>query len=97
MARRDYSQMYKSYEEKEREVPVEKEIVEEKKEEAKTFFNGTVIGGKNLNVREKPDGNVIDSLPNGTTIQIMEDSNPEWYKVKEPKGYVMRKFIKKED
>ena len=97
MARRDYSQMYKSYEEKEREVPVEKEIVEEKKEEVKTFFNGTVIGGKNLNVREKPDGNVIDSLPNGMTIQIMEDSNPDWYKVKEPKGYVMRKFIKKED
>lgn len=97
MARRDYSQMYKSYEEKEQkefEVPVE---VEEKKEEVKTFVNGTVIGGKNLNVREKPDGNVIDSLPNGTTIQIMEDSNPDWYKVKEPKGYVMRKFIKKED
>lgn len=97
MARRDYSQMYKSYEEKKREVPVEKEIVEEKKEEVKTFFNGTVIGGKNLNVREKPNGDVIDSLPDGTTIQIMEDSNPEWYKVKEPKGYVMRKFIKKED
>lgn len=98
MARRDYNQMYKSYDEKELPIVDEvKEVKEETKVEEKTFVNGTVIGGKNLNVREKPNGNVVDSIPDGKKILIMEDSNPDWYKIKEPKGYVMRKFVKKED
>lgn len=91
MARREYNQMYKGYEEK----PIEDTQIEEKKEE-KTFVNGIIIGGKNLNVREKPNGEIIDSLPNGTQIKVMDDSNPEWYKVESPKGYVMRKFVEKE-
>lgn len=100
MARRSYDRMYKEYEEKEPEIlPVEEkqeEVKDEIKIEKKTSNVGIVIGGKNLNVREKPDGDVINSLPDGSKINITDDSNPEWYKI-EPKGYVMKKFVKKED
>lgn len=102
MARRSYDQMYKSYDEKKEEIPVVKEdleIIEEKKEskvEKKTSIGGIVIGGKSLNVREVPNGTVISSLVDGTRVKITDDSDPEWYKI-EPKGYVMKKFIKKED
>lgn len=102
MARRSYDQMYKSYDEKKEEIPVVKEdleIIEEKKEskvEKKTSIGGIVIGGKSLNVREVPNGTVIGSLIDGTRVKITDDSDPEWYKI-EPKGYVMKKFIKKED
>lgn len=106
MARRSYDQMYKSYDEKREEIPVVKEdleIVEEKNEEKKeskvekkTSIGGIVIGGKSLNIREVPNGTVIGSLIDGTRVKITDDSDPEWYKI-EPKGYVMKKFIKKED
>ena len=102
MARRSYDQMYKSYDEKKEEIPVIKEdleTIEEKKEskvEKKTSIGGIVIGGKSLNIREVPNGTVIGSLIDGTRVKITDDSDPEWYKI-EPKGYVMKKFIKKED
>lgn len=102
MARRSYDQMYKSYDEKKEEIPVIKEdleTIEEKKEskvEKKTSIGGIVIGGKSLNIREVPNGTIIGSLIDGTRVKITDDSDPEWYKI-EPKGYVMKKFIKKED
>lgn len=101
MARRSYDQMYKGYDEIKSEDPIiEEEKKDEKKEETKVEEKkssiGTVIGGKSLNVRHKPNGDVINSLPDGSKVTITEDSDPEWYKI-EPKGYVMKKFVKKED
>ena len=101
MARRNYDQMYNmGYSEAKKPEVLVSEEQEEKKEETKiekkTSFIGTVIGGKSLNVREKPNGTVINSLPDGSQITITNDSDPEWYKI-EPEGYVMKKFVKKDD
>lgn len=44
----------------------------------------------NLNVREKPNGNIITSLPNGTKIYC-EDG---WYYVPMYNGFVSREYLK---
>jgi uncharacterized protein YgiM (DUF1202 family) len=99
MTRRNYDQMYREMERedfknvepvkvKEEEV---KPVVEEKKP---TVYVGTVTGGLNLNVRKQPNGEVVASLKDGEKVMIKDDSNPDWYKIDSPEGYVMKKFIK---
>lgn len=112
MARRNYDRMYTpQYEAKESEKELEEEIVrvakqiEEKKEEKvvevkkkSPFLNGTITGGRSLNVRKAPNGEIINLLHEGTKVRIIDDSNPDWYKIDSPEGYVMSKFVKiKED
>ena len=86
-------------EEKKEEV-VPEPVIEEKKEEdvkeeSKPSFTGTVIGGASLNVRRNPNGDVITSIANGSQVVIVDDSNPDWYKIESPvNGFVMKKFIK---
>ena len=66
------------------------EIPETKKE-----ISGFVTGGLNLNVRKSPNGDIIKSIRTGDKVSIIDDSNPDWYKISSPiEGYVMRKFIK---
>lgn len=113
MARRNYDQMYKknvNEEINELEKQIE-EIKEEKKEEEKVIVHkkieeekkapsniGTIIGGHSLNVRKQPNGEIINLLKEGSQVRIVDDSNPEWYKIDSPEGYVMKKFVKiKED
>lgn len=63
--------------------------------------SGTVVGCKNLRVREQPiatnDLNVICEIKEGTKILIAEDdSTGDWYKVcleNGVEGYCMKKFI----
>ena len=45
----------------------------------------------NLNVREKPNGNIITSLPKGTKIYC----DDEWYYVPSLNGFVSNKYLKK--
>lgn len=44
-----------------------------------------------LNVRDKPNGNIIGSLPKGSTIYIDDG----WYYVPELNGFVSNKYIKR--
>lgn len=109
MARKSYDRMYREYDVKEyenkveepKEEPVkikEEKIPEEKKEdvkeEKKPSFIGTVNGGS-LNVRRNPNGDIVTSIKEGTQVVIVDESNPEWFKIESPeKGYVMKKFIR---
>lgn len=108
MPRRSYDQMYNNKKE-EKEVIIEplEKVVEEKvepvadtvreevKKEAKTkkSYKGKVIGGRRLNVRQNPNGNIVDSLADGEIVTIVDDSDQEWYKIKSPEGFVKKEFI----
>lgn len=103
MARKSYDRMYREYDVKEFENKAEepiKEIIPEKKEEdvkveeKKPSFIGTVIGGASLNVRNKPNGDVVTSIKEGTQVVIVDESDTDWYKIESPEGYVMKKFVK---
>lgn len=106
MARKNYDRMYREYDVKEYEnsvvkkveEPTEEKIPEVKKEDVKEKQNpsyiGTVFGGASLNVRKNPNGDIITSIKEGTQVVIVDDTNPEWYKIESPeKGYVMKKFV----
>ena len=108
MARKSYDLMYREYDVKEydikrdkkveeikKEVEVPEKVVEDVKEEVKQPRTGTVCGGANLNVRKSPNGDVITSIQDGSQVTIVDDSNPDWYKIDSPiNGYVMKQFIK---
>lgn len=109
MARKSYDRMYREMDakdyEKSIEMPVKEEPVEEKipevkeevkevKEEKAKSITGTVVGGASLNVRKEPNGDIINSLKDGSVIIIVDESNPEWYKIASPEGYVMKKFVR---
>ena len=70
---------------------IKKELVVPKiKKEEK---NGTVIGGLNLNVRKKPNGDILDAVPSGTKVVII-DEHDDWYEISSPiAGFVMKKFV----
>lgn len=105
MARKSYDRMYREYDVKEFENKIDtpkEEVVEEKvpevkedvKEQKNPSFIGTVIGGS-LNVRKNPNGDIITSIKEGTQVVIVDESNPEWYKIESPeKGYVMKRFVR---
>lgn len=108
MARRSYDRMFKDYDSKNEENKLEdvkinekpkqvEEISLPKKDEGEknAFQVGRVIGGLNLNVRKQPkaDGEIIDTVKDGVTVQIMETINEEWYHIASPNGYVMSKYV----
>ena len=76
------------------EVEEVKEEVEEKKDIINSL-KGRVIGNANLNVREKAssDSKIVAQLNLGQSIFVNDISNPEWYKLQDIEGYVMKKFI----
>ena len=76
----------------EEKIPEVKEDVKENKSQS---FIGTITGGASLNVRKHPNGDIVTSLKEGTQVVIVDESNPEWYKIESPeKGYVMKKFVR---
>ena len=104
MARKNYNKMY---EENSKVAPAEEPVVEpaeaelkvEASEEVKETpitkpFMGVVTGGLNLNVRKSPNGEIIAVIPEGAQVRVLEDLDG-WYKIESPKGFVMKKFIKK--
>lgn len=84
-------------EEKEEKVePVADRVREEvKKEEpkARKAYTGRVIGGRRLNVRKTPNGEIVDSLADGEVITILDDKDEEWFKIQAPEGYVKKEFV----
>lgn len=52
-----------------------------------------------LNVRSTPEvdaNNIIDMLADGTEVEILDDTNPDFYKIKmgqNKSGFVMKKFV----
>ena len=86
-------------EEAEVEVPEEKEEVkvEEKKEEKKVddkIKKGQVKCNNLLNIRNAPNGTLLQTISNGEYVEIIDDSNPDWYKIIKPvKGYVKKDYI----
>lgn len=107
MARRSYDRMYRNAEIEEDKIAkvteeepkkVEEDSLPEVNIEAekKTNYTGKVIGGLNLNVRKEPssNGEIIDTVKDGETVEIEEDVNDEWYHITSPNGYVMKRFIK---
>ena len=98
MARRNYDQMYNSevVKEEKKVEPVAdtvREKVEEKKPKAKKSYSGTVIGGRRLNVRNAPNGEIVGSLADGEKIKIVDDTNKDWYKIDAPEGFVKKEFV----
>ena len=106
MARRSYDRMYKNIDAEENNRIAK--IVEEKEEkiedvslpqeqevEKKTRQTGRVIGGLSLNVRKKPqaNGEIINTVRDGATVEIIETVNEEWYHITSPNGYVMKKYV----
>lgn len=81
---------------KEVEEPIEEVKVEEpKKEEVKAAKTGKVVCMNLLNVRVAPNGTPLQTVSNGTMVEIEDDSNAEWYKISKPiVGYVKKEFIK---
>ena len=104
MARRSYDRMYKNFDPEENNG-ISKVEIEEKKEEIslpqkevekKTMTQtGRVIGGLNLNVRKKPEANgeIINTVRDGASVEIIETVNEEWYHITSPNGYVMKKYV----
>lgn len=64
-----------------------------KPEVVKIDKTGVVTGGLNLNVRKTPGGEIIDAIPTGTQIKIVDEKD-EWYEISSPiVGFVMKKFV----
>ena len=104
MAKRNYNKMY---EENLEAAPAEEPVVESAKAEpeveiaeiaeeipATKPFMGIVTGGLNLNVRRMPNGEIVAVIPEGAQVRVLDESDG-WYKIESPKGFVMKKFIKK--
>lgn len=81
--------------EEEKVEPVADTVREEvkKEKETKKSYKGRVIGGRRLNVRQNPNGNIVDSLADGEIVTIVNDSDQEWYKIKSPEGFVKKEFV----
>ena len=108
MAKRNYNRMY---EEKQEATPAEEPVVEEavadtpdepiespkevKEEPLTKPFMGVVTGGLNLNVRRTPGGEIVAVIPEGAQVRVLEVIDSDWYRIESPKGFVMKKFIKK--
>ena len=93
-----YDQMYNSevVKEEKKVEPVADTVREKVKEEtpkAKKSYSGTVIGGRRLNVRNAPNGEIIGSLADGEKIKIVDDTNKDWYKIDAPEGFVKKEFV----
>lgn len=73
--------------------PAKKEKVAEEIPAIKPFM-ASVTGGLNLNVRRTPGGEIIAVIPDGAQVRVLDEVD-EWYRIESPKGFVMKKFIKK--
>lgn len=108
MAKKNYDKMFK--EETVEVAPAEEPVVEEaspsvsedpvkeSKDKETTItkpFMGEVIGGYSLNVRRTPNGEIVSVLAEGAQVRVLDNSNPDWYKIESPEGFVMKKYIKK--
>ena len=73
-----------------------KEPVEETEEKSDVKYGIVNTVSSNLNVRKRPNGVVITSLPMGAKVEIKGKVN-DWYIIKKDKveGYVFSKYIKK--
>lgn len=77
-------------------IPEEKSEKPRKSEAPLTKpFMGVVTGGLGLNVRKTPGGQIIAVLPEGAQVKVLDNSDPDWYKIEMPDGFIMKKFIKK--
>lgn len=72
---------------------VREKVEKEETPEVKKSYTGRVIGGLKLNVRKEPNGDVISTLSDGDVVTIIDDTESEWYKIKSPEGFVMKKFV----
>lgn len=58
-----------------------------------------VKGAKRVNIRSKAskESSVIVSVPENTTVKILDDSNKYWFKIefKDKVGYMMSQFLKR--
>lgn len=111
MARKSYDKMYDEKKEVKEAAPAEEPIIEsaEAEPEIETAkesevvkeiavikpFMGIVTGGLNLNVRRTPGGEIVAVIPEGAQVRVLEVVDSDWYRVESPKGFVMKKFIKK--
>jgi len=109
MSRKSYDKMYE--EKKKEAAPAEEPVIESAEAEVKEEvveepkvaedipatrpFMATVTGGLNLNVRKTPNGDIIAVIPEGAQVRVLDDSDPKWYRIESPEGYVMKDFIKK--
>lgn len=107
--------MSKNFREMQKEVPpagettvIEEtiEIVSNTPNEPEVTIEGTepvlgkVAGCAHLNIRKKPDGDVIGVIPEGSSVIIDDElTHEDWYEVTIEsgiKGFCMKKFIAKE-
>lgn len=64
--------------------------------EVKSELGGKVINIDRLNVRKKPEGDVISVILRNSQIRVLEDPGESWLKIVTPsglEGWVMRQFI----
>ena len=108
MARKSYDKMYDEKKEVKEAAPAEEPTIESAEAEPKIEtaevvkeipatkpFMGMVTGGLNLNVRKTPNGEIVAVIPEGAQVRVLDDSEDGWYRIESPKGFVMKKFIKK--
>lgn len=69
--------------------------------ETKEIFIGVVTNCNKLNVRQKPNGEILTVISKGSIVIIdIEDVTDDWYKIfteDEISGYCMAKFIEIEE
>lgn len=73
--------------------------VEEQKVEESTIRKAKVVGAARVNVRQHPgkDAKVLTVLSENAEVEMLNNSNPGWNKVKTPSGaigYMMSQFLK---
>lgn len=108
MSRNNYNNYYNkkhNFEKKEHtehiKQDVKPELTEEKTEvveEHKSTYIGLVSGASKVYMRSAADKEAepVDTLNEGSELEILEDSNPEWYKVCNAagiEGYIMKAFV----
>ena len=61
----------------------------------------TAVSGRTVNMRENPSekAKVLKSLPVGTEVDVLDDSDPTWAKIywNGKNGYMMKKFLRVEE
>ena len=85
------------------EEPVEKTPVQEEvKEEPKKEFRAKVTGVDILNIRNTPNGNIMEQVRRGNILKVVDqnplrdDSAVDWIKIVSPSGnkaWVMAKYL----
>jgi len=80
---------------------VKKNEVKKEIKETKVYYK-VVTNTSNLNLRKTPsaNGTIIGSMPKGTLVLLIDDSNDEWYKVRyedeDIDGYASSKYLQRQ-